>query len=294
MSRTPLRAAVVGTGHRAQTFTRGLAARPGHVVALCDPNPARMAFHNRLLTAEGEPAATTWEPGRFADLLAEEDIEEVVVTTVDAAQGRYVVPALKAACRVVTEKPMTVDAERCARILDTVRATGNPLTVAFNYRFNPVTRRCASWRGRRSVGPLRALRVAPRHPARRRLLPPPAPREGQQRRPDGPHVESPLRPRQLVARGRAAGRLRLRAAWLPRPRRGRTARTAPGLRARPRRPAGGRRPLRPGPGRRRHPAPSTPTPSGTTGACATATSSADPSPSRTTWPSSCATPAGRR
>lgn len=33
---------------------------------------------------------------------------------------------------------MTVDAERCARILDTVRETGNTLTVAFNYRFNPV------------------------------------------------------------------------------------------------------------------------------------------------------------
>lgn len=53
MSRTPhLRAAVVGTGHRAQLFTRALAARPGHrVAALCDPNPTRMAFHNRLLAA---------------------------------------------------------------------------------------------------------------------------------------------------------------------------------------------------------------------------------------------------
>ncbi|WP_033312449.1 Gfo/Idh/MocA family protein [Streptomyces iakyrus] len=140
MSRTPvLRAAVVGTGHRAQLFTRGLAERPGHVVAaLCDPSPTRMAFHNRLLAETGAPAATAWEPGRFTDLLAEEGIDEVVVTTVDAEHDRYIVPALKAGCRVVTEKPMTVDAGRCARILDTVRATGNSLTVAFNYRFNPV------------------------------------------------------------------------------------------------------------------------------------------------------------
>lgn len=140
MSRTPhLRAAVVGTGHRAQLFTRALAARPGHrVVALCDPSPARMAFHNRLLTEAGEPTAYQWEPERFADLLAAGDIDEVVVTTVDAEHDRYIVPALQAGCRVVTEKPMTVDAERCARILDTVRDTGNSLTVAFNYRFNPV------------------------------------------------------------------------------------------------------------------------------------------------------------
>ncbi|MFE2210668.1 Gfo/Idh/MocA family protein [Streptomyces canus] len=140
MSRTPhLRTAVVGTGHRAQLFTRALAARPGHrVAALCDPSPTRMAFHNRLLAEAGEPAAAQWEPEHFADLLAKEGIDEVVVTTVDAEHDRYIVPALKAGCRVVTEKPMTVDADRCARILDTVRSTGNSLTVAFNYRFNPV------------------------------------------------------------------------------------------------------------------------------------------------------------
>ncbi|WP_405530100.1 Gfo/Idh/MocA family oxidoreductase [Streptomyces canus] len=140
MSRTPhLRAAVVGTGHRAQLFTRALAARPGHrVAALCDPSPTRMAFHNRLLAEAGEPAAAQWEPEQFADLLAKEGIDEVVVTTLDAEHDRYIVPALKAGCRVVTEKPMTVDADRCARILDTVRSTGNSLTVAFNYRFNPV------------------------------------------------------------------------------------------------------------------------------------------------------------
>src|SRR3954454_22295381 len=140
MSRTPhLRAAVVGTGHRAQLFTRALAARPGHrVAALCDPSPTRMAFHNRLLAEAGEPAAAQWEPKHFANLLAKQGIDAGVVTTVAAEHDRYIVPALKAGCRVVTEKPMTVDADRCARILDTVRSTGNSLTVAFNYRFNPV------------------------------------------------------------------------------------------------------------------------------------------------------------
>ncbi|WP_037683015.1 Gfo/Idh/MocA family protein [Streptomyces cellulosae] len=140
MSRTHRhRAVVVGTGHRAQMFTRALAERPDHLVAaLCDPSPTRMAFHNGLLTAAGEPPAAQWDPERFDELLAEEDIDEVVVTTVDAQHDRYIVPALKAGCRVVTEKPMTVDADRCSRILTTVRDTGNSLTVAFNYRFNPV------------------------------------------------------------------------------------------------------------------------------------------------------------
>ncbi|SHH55428.1 Gfo/Idh/MocA family protein [Streptomyces sp. 3214.6] len=154
MSRTPhRRTAVVGTGHRAQTFTRDLAARPGHrVVALCDPSPTRMAFHNRLLARAGAPPAAEWDPDRFAELLAEEDVDQVVVTTVDAAHDRYIVPALKAGCRVVTEKPMTVDAVRCARILDTVRETGNSLTVAFNYRFNPVHERVRELLAEGAVG----------------------------------------------------------------------------------------------------------------------------------------------
>ncbi|WP_217237904.1 Gfo/Idh/MocA family protein [Streptomyces sp. AC555_RSS877] len=154
MSRpTHHRAAIVGTGHRAQMFTRALAERPGHhVAALCDPSPTRMAFHNRLLTEAGEPAATQWDPGRFADLLAQEDIDEVVVTTVDSEHDRYIVPALKAGCRVVTEKPMTVDAERCARILDTVRDTGNTLTVAFNYRFNPAHEKVRSLLAEGAIG----------------------------------------------------------------------------------------------------------------------------------------------
>ncbi|MFJ8630651.1 Gfo/Idh/MocA family oxidoreductase [Streptomyces sp. NPDC093568] len=102
MSRTPQRrAAVVGTGHRAQTFTRALAERPGHVVAaLCDPAPHPHGLPQRAAAEAGEPAAARWEPGRFAEMLAEEDIDEVVVTTVDAEHDRYIVPALEAGCRV--------------------------------------------------------------------------------------------------------------------------------------------------------------------------------------------------
>jgi len=52
------RVAIVGTGARAQLFTRGLAERARYAVAaLCDPSPARMAYHNRLLIKAGRDAA---------------------------------------------------------------------------------------------------------------------------------------------------------------------------------------------------------------------------------------------
>jgi predicted dehydrogenase len=137
-----IRAAIVGTGNRAQMYTEGLAARDGYaVVALCDRNPVRMAFHNGLLAAAGRPAASQWSPDRYLDMLREERVDLVVVTTVDATHDGYIVPALRAGVRVVTEKPMTTDAAKARRILDAVKETGGDLAVAFNYRFNPVHQR---------------------------------------------------------------------------------------------------------------------------------------------------------
>jgi len=133
------RVAIIGTGSRAQLFTRGLARRPWYTVAaLCDPSPTRMAYHNGLLIKAGSSAATAWSPDDFAEMLAREHITDVVVSTVDAVHDHYIVMAIEEGCRVVTEKPMTVSAAKCQLILDTVRRTGNPVTVAFNYRYNPV------------------------------------------------------------------------------------------------------------------------------------------------------------
>jgi predicted dehydrogenase len=139
------RVAIVGTGSRAQLYTRGLAERARYTVAaLCDPSPTRMAYHNRILTTAGNNAAALWSPGGFTKMLAQEDITDVVVSTVDALHDHYIVPAVEAGCRVVTEKPMTVDAAKCQSILDATDRTGNPLTVGFNYRYNPVHERV--WR----------------------------------------------------------------------------------------------------------------------------------------------------
>ncbi|MFI6826637.1 Gfo/Idh/MocA family protein [Kribbella sp. NPDC050241] len=139
---TPVRTAIVGTGNRAQLFTEGLAKRDGYdVVALCDPNSVRMAFHNRMLLAAGRRPAHQWPPARFDEMIRVERIELLVVTTVDATHNRYIEAALRAGVRVISEKPMTTDATKAQSILDTVRETGGELAIAYNYRFNPVHRK---------------------------------------------------------------------------------------------------------------------------------------------------------
>lgn len=61
----------------------------------------------------------------------------VVVTTVDAYHSDYIVRALELGCEVITEKPMTINAEKCKLILDAEKRTGHKVSVTFNYRYMP-------------------------------------------------------------------------------------------------------------------------------------------------------------
>jgi predicted dehydrogenase len=138
------RYAVVGTGARAEMFVRAIVsdhADTSRLVALADPNPVRLAAHNRWLEELGHPPVPTYRATDFEAMLAAERVDTLIVTSVDATHDTYIVGALRAGRAVITEKPMTVDADRCARILTTERETAGRLSVAFNYRYNPVHER---------------------------------------------------------------------------------------------------------------------------------------------------------
>ncbi|MER7167131.1 Gfo/Idh/MocA family oxidoreductase [Micromonospora sp. NPDC000207] len=136
-----VRYAVVGTGARAEMFVRALVgthAATTELVAFADVNQARMDAHNRWLGELGHPAVPTYPAADFAVMLRRERVDVVLVTTTDVTHDEYITAALRAGCDVVTEKPMTVDAPRCQRILDAVAETGRKVSVAFNYRYNPL------------------------------------------------------------------------------------------------------------------------------------------------------------
>ncbi|MGW6733788.1 Gfo/Idh/MocA family protein [Streptomyces sp. NPDC055013] len=137
------RAAVVGLGARARLFTEALAgpyADRFDLAGFCDVNSRRMAVHNAWL-AEAHPGRApvpSYGAEDFDEMLRRERIDLVVVCTVDHTHDDYIVRALEAGCDVVTEKPMTTDADKARRILDARQRTGREVRVAFNYRYNPV------------------------------------------------------------------------------------------------------------------------------------------------------------
>lgn len=135
------RYALIGAGARAEMFVRAVTgdhAETAELVALADVNQARMDAHNRWLKAAGHDPVPAYPAGDLAAMLARERVDELIVTSVDRTHAGHIVTALEAGCDVITEKPMTVDAESCRRILDAQERTGHRVSVAFNYRFNPV------------------------------------------------------------------------------------------------------------------------------------------------------------
>lgn len=137
----PKRYVQVGTGHRAQMYYKALAGPYSHnnaLVGICDPNPGRLQATLNAIHAINPAAQVTAYPiADFDRMLAECQPDTVIVTAIDRFHDEYICRAMEQGFDVITEKPMTIDAERCQRIIDTQKRTGRRLKVTFNYRYSP-------------------------------------------------------------------------------------------------------------------------------------------------------------
>ncbi len=141
MSVQRTRYAVVGTGGRARMFIEPIVSEyknEAELVGLCDTNPQRLTYWNERLRDEyGHPEVPAYDAADFEKMLKEQKVDSVIVTTVDAFHHEYVVRAMELGCDAITEKPMTIDDEKCRAICDAIERTGRKLRVAFNYRWAP-------------------------------------------------------------------------------------------------------------------------------------------------------------
>jgi predicted dehydrogenase len=142
MSGRPRRYAFVGTGHRAELYFAALLgghAGVGVPVALCDRNPTRMGYYQRLWR-QARPDAADLPAYGAADLgtmLDRERPDGVIVASVDRAHPQHVTEALDRGCDVICEKPLAIDVEGCRSIVGAAERSAAELIVAFNYRYSP-------------------------------------------------------------------------------------------------------------------------------------------------------------
>ena len=135
------RFAVVGTGGRAGMFIQAITDRyrdSCKLVALCDLSQTRMNWHNQQIQMRSKTVAvTTYHADQFDTMIKDTRPDTVIVATIDATHHHYINRAMELGCDVITEKPMTTDAEKARSIFDTIERTGKKLRVTFNYRYAP-------------------------------------------------------------------------------------------------------------------------------------------------------------
>ena len=129
--RGPLRVGIVGGGFMAAVHSRAARAARAHLVGIVSSSPERAAKAADELGVE--------HPYRSLDeLLADESIDVVHVTTPNTLHAEQALAVLAAGKHVVCEKPLATTAADAQRMADAVGQL--TATVPFVYRFHPMVR----------------------------------------------------------------------------------------------------------------------------------------------------------
>jgi len=134
------RYAVAGTGSRAQSYIRAILQdhpEEAELVALLDPNPGRLAFHQRFVAELGGSELPQYGADDLEQMVKEQSVDRVVVTSPDYTHAAVVSRLLRAGADVIVEKPLTIDADGTRQIVDAMNESGKSVVVTFNYRYSP-------------------------------------------------------------------------------------------------------------------------------------------------------------
>jgi len=134
---------LIGAGGIAQSQHLPNLARAPHVrlQTLCD---RREEVLRPMQAKYAVPHATT----DYRELLADPQIQAVVVATREDAQARLAIEALRAGKHVYVEKPLANTSQECAAVVAAQREAGRFVAVGFNRRFAPAYRKAKDllWR----------------------------------------------------------------------------------------------------------------------------------------------------
>jgi predicted dehydrogenase len=129
----PLRLGLVGAGGFATFLADAAASLPD--VSLRTVADSRPGAASHLARAHGARVAGSWR-----DVLANEDVDAVVVATPPADHAEIAKAALEAGKHVFCEKPLALDDADARDLIATVERTGRVLVVDHVLRYNPLLR----------------------------------------------------------------------------------------------------------------------------------------------------------
>ncbi len=123
---------IIGAGHIASSQHLPNLTRAPHVrlKTVCDFDRAKVEVAQ---AAYGIPHGVT----DMEEVLADDEIQAVVVATAEEAHVPLTLAALQAGKSVYVEKPLADTAEACEAVVEAQRASGKLVAVGFNRRFAP-------------------------------------------------------------------------------------------------------------------------------------------------------------
>jgi predicted dehydrogenase len=126
-----LRVGVLGAGQIAQAahFESCVKARNASLYAICD---VADDLRERMVLTHG--AAKGY--ARYDDMLADPDVDAVIIATADAFHVDAAIAALKAGKHVLSEKPLGTSVETVEALAPVVKASGRVLQVGHMKRFD--------------------------------------------------------------------------------------------------------------------------------------------------------------
>lgn len=120
---------LLGAGRIGQIHGRNIAASPkARLAAIADPLPEGA---KALSAATGAPVRTPDE------ILADKDIDAVLIGTPTDTHADFIDRAARAGKAVFCEKPVDMSSARIRKTLERVDKAGVPLMIGFNRRFDP-------------------------------------------------------------------------------------------------------------------------------------------------------------
>ena len=119
---------IVGTGGRSEMYIKAILNKfqdRAELVGFCDSNRKRMEYYNNVFLKKhcnNHPDIPTYMAQDFDKMIVECKPDIVIVTSMDRTHHKYTCRAMELGCDVISEKPMTIDAEKCQQIIDTKSA----------------------------------------------------------------------------------------------------------------------------------------------------------------------------
>lgn len=124
-----LRVALVGVGRMGRIHARALRRIPNlQVVCVADLN---------VRAAQEVAAEFNARSASVAEALAAPDVQALIISTPTPTHEQLVLTAVEASKPVFVEKPLAHDLAASDRIVAAVRATGTPVQVGFQRRYDP-------------------------------------------------------------------------------------------------------------------------------------------------------------